>query len=688
MTPRTACLAAAVASLLAVPAPARSQSIALPEFIQHFGIESWWDVVQFRPWTASLGLSFTDHEQRLEGVGGATNRSSGQLFTESFTISNDGFAVVDPRLFVGSVSLGLLLTQDRQEAQGRETTQSGELVSYGFNGQVFPESPYTGNFDAVRSQTASILPSGTRTKSDYQGAAVAFHLREGSFLRELEWLPYFTANLRFAQQRQRQTTTTEAQSFEQDDRRSLATLDFHNGGERSDLGFQYQYLELENQVYREGSYTSHSVTASHSIDFGPTFNRRLDSHLNWYERTGAQADADFTSLEVNESLTIDHNVSRSSNYFYLLNRQDTFYGPFATHSAGAQIFEQLYNNLSLSGAATGTYSDLPEGTLTTAGVSGNFSYTRALPWQGTLGLNGGAGYYRRQNEVPAGVVPVVDSPYSVPQETGAGSAILLKDRNIVVASLIVVVVKGGTRVTAQVGVDYTVRVDGDRTSIVPEPASALMRPGDPLAVSYAYLIAGDARFENRSRSAFISLDWSWIGMTAGRDESDERPLDGGSAERLLDERRDYGSVYVYGSWDAFQAKATVSATRNDSTRLAYTERRFDQYLAYTPTPDLQVSLSANQYRTDYELPQHTVTGGSARIDLSWSRGGWITNGYIGRRVYRDTDQPDETVDETGVRVRRTWTLLELNVALGAQRRLRGEVSSSNAFFHIGAIRRF
>ena len=107
-----------------------------------------------------------------------------------------------------------------------------------------------------------------------------------------------------------------------------------------------------------------------------------------------------------------------------------------------------------------------------------------------------------------------------------------------------------------------------------------------------------------------------------------------------------------------------------------------------PTYDLQVSLSANQYRTDYELPQHTVTGGSARIDLSWSRGGWITNGYIGRRVYRDTDQPDETVDETGLRVRRTWTLLELNIALGAQRRLRGEVSSQNAFFHIGAIRRF
>jgi hypothetical protein len=81
-------------------------------------------------------------------------------------------------------------------------------------------------------------------------------------------------------------------------------------------------------------------------------------------------------------------------------------------------------------------------------------------------------------------------------------------------------------------------------------------------------------------------------------------------------------------------------------------------------------------------------GGNARFDVQWTEGAWVTTGYASRRIYRDTLQPHETVDETGVRLRRTWTKLDLAIVVGAQRRERGGASSLNGFFHFGAVRRF
>ena len=52
-------------------APAQPSS-SVPDWLRQLGIESWWDVVQVDPWTASLGLSFDDQQQRLTSTGGAT----------------------------------------------------------------------------------------------------------------------------------------------------------------------------------------------------------------------------------------------------------------------------------------------------------------------------------------------------------------------------------------------------------------------------------------------------------------------------------------------------------------------------------------------------------------------------------------------------------------------------------------
>ena len=705
MKPRSRALAAAVVTVLAQPGSVRGVErvalpepeppqagttgiLAVPQFLQQLGIETWWDVVQFQPWTASLGLAFDAHEQRLKSPRLPTERSSSRLGTETFTIQNDGFSIVDRRLFTGSLLLGTTIVQERQRVQDKDNSQTGGLVNYAFSGSFLAESPYMATLLAVRNQANYVLPSGTTTKSDYQGRSLTFHLRENSMLREKEILPYFTASLRVAEQQQRQTTTTGSQTFRQDDRRRTLGFDFQNGGETSDLSFQYQYLELDNYAYPSGSYGSQSANLFYSLDFGPTLNRRWDSRINYYLRSGVDSASDLANLEVSEFLTIDHNANRSSTYNYQLTRQDTPYGVATAHNAGAQLNEQVYGNLALTGAINASHTSLPSGTLDGRGGSGSFNYTRNLPWEGHFTFTGGAGYLENTTRVPGGIVQVVDAPYAVPAEVGAGSAILLKDRNIDRSTIVVVVIKGGARVPAYLDIDYSVRADGDRTSLVPNPASAVMLPGDPLNVAYSYLVPPDSKYATSSRSISIGGDWQWIGFYASHDQSDQKPLSGGDTSLLLDQRRDHGSVYVHGAWSVYQAKLSASIVDYDSPRLAYTERRLDEYLSYIPYPGFILSFTANQYRTQFRLPEHVTTGSTYRVDLQWNRGGWISNGYAARRTYSDTQQPSETVDEAGIRLRRAWTKLDLSLGIGVQRRVRGDVSSENGFFHFGVVRRF
>lgn len=685
-------MGASAAERIPVPieAPAEPEKTAssVPSWLRSFGVESWWDVVGFAPWGAALGLTFDNQQQRLRSFDGATQRYSSLLWSEDLSIHNNSITVLDPRLFTSSLSLGLLLQQTRQRADGQRLSQNGRLVNYSFDGIFLPESAYNVNVSALRSQSTYVLPSGSTTESRLESRAVTLHMREDSILREREWLPYFSADLRLAQLQENTVTRSANQVYRQDDSRDQVLVSLHDGGEISDLNFQYQYNRLDNRAYEAGSYSSQSANVGYSLDFGPTLNRRWDSRLNYYTRHGNSLQSDITTLDVNEFLTIDHNVERSSNYTYQLTRQNTPFGEATTQSGGAQVSQQVYANLSLTGAANASRSSLPAGSISTAGMTGNCNYNHALPWGGHLTVQLGGGYLVTRTQVPAGLLNVVDAAYTVPDAVGAGSAILLADRNIVAVSIVVVVLKGGARVPAVLDTDYTILVNGDRTSIVPSPLSAVMMPADKVNVSYSYQVSSDSKYATTSRSGSVALEWRWIGASLYHDESDQKPVSGGQTTLLVDERRDNAMVWLRGDWNDVQARADAAMNRYVSTRLTYTERRLDQYLSWLAWPNLQLNLSATEYRTQYELPEHVTTGGSVRLDLQWTQGAWLTTGYASRRVYRDTLQLHETIDEAGVRLRRTWTKLDLAIALGAQKRERGAASSVNGFFHFGAVRRF
>ena len=584
------------------PAPSTSWAADLLAPLSEFGVESWWDVVRFPRWTGTLGLTLDSQQQRLASPGSPATQSRSDLASETATIRNDGFFVLDPRLFTGTLAFGVTLAQQRQQADAASTSQSGTLTNYSFDGTLLPEAAYNANVFAVRTQTTYVLPSGSTTASDNQFAGFALRLRENSILRDREILPYFSANLTAQQMETRQTTTTGGQSFRQDDQRDQIAFDLHNGGLTSDLNFQYQFNRLENRVYAPGSYDSQSANLVYSLDFGPTLNRRWDSRINYYSRVGQNSQSDLDSLEVSEFLTIDHNVDRSSNYNYQLTRQATPFGTSTTQVGVAQVNQQVYANFSVSGRINGLYSTLPGGTITSGGGNASLNYNRRLPWDGNLTASAGGSSLVTTTNVEGGAVQVQDAPYAVPPVTGAGSRILLADRNIVSETIVVVVLKGATRVLAVLDVDYSVRVDGDRTSILPLLSSALMLPGDPLNISYVYNVAPDNKFRTTSRSFSFGVDWPFVGFSFSHDESNQTPLEGGDNTLLLDQRRDAGTVYAGGIWDEYRVRVSLGVVNYDSTRLAYLERRADQYFTYQPYQNLLFSLAANQYHTEYERP--------------------------------------------------------------------------------------
>ena len=260
-------------------------------------------------------------------------------------------------------------------------------------------------------------------------------------------------------------------------------------------------------------------------------------------------------------------------------------------SLSAQYNEQVFRNLSLTEGLTAIYSTLPGGTISSAGASA--TQLRPPCPLGRPHLAGGGGYLVTSTDVPSGVVPGGGCALRRAAEHRAGSTIPLRDRNIVTSSIVVVVLKNGVRVTAVLEVDYTVQVDGDRTSLVATPTSALMQPGDPLAVSYVYQVTPSSKFQTTSGSASFGIDWRYFGFNFSHDQTDQTPLSGGDSALLLSERRERGLVYVRGYWDDFQARAGAGLTSYDSLQLSYVERRADLYLSYAPYTDLTFNFKAN-----------------------------------------------------------------------------------------------
>lgn len=636
-------------------------------------------------WGGEMELGFAAERQQTRSDGGPRLDLRHRRFRERLGIRNQGFSILDPRLFTGSLGLSFDLFQDLDRSEGAATSRQGTLVGYAFDSTFVAEKPYSASLFANRNQSSLTQPFGGRTEIELENRGAVFRLREDSILRD--WgIPYFSATGRAHQERTAESTTGLGQTFRRDELRNVLSVEGRNGFETADLDFRYEFSDLENRALPRLGFQTHAASLNYSLDFGPTLNRRWDSRLSYFARTGLGPMTFFTA---DEQLRIDHYANLATDYRYLFTNIDTQAGTTSTHNGVFHAQHRLYRNLTTNALLSGIRQELPAGLRNTYAGQLDFSYQRSLPSTGRLFAHAGGRRQLDDNDLEASQVNVTDEPHNAPSPLGGGAGFLLEQPFVVASTIVVVDTRGGARLPTTPGVDYDIVAEGDLTRIVPLPTSLVILPGDPLAVSYTYEVDPSIEYSTASWWLNAGVDLRWVAASFGHEQSDQTQRSGRSSPFLEDRRRDTAQVELRGAWNAFEGRAGAGYLRYDATRLAYTQQRFSQFASYRPWRNLVLALNAEESSTQYTLPVRRSESQSARLTLDWfAPGGWWVTGLAGRRVFKDSSLPTETVNEASLTARLTYGKLDLATGLTVSDRTRGAFRSNDWRLEARVTRRF
>ena len=636
-------------------------------------------------WGGESENGYQTERQHTRSGDGQESDFSHRRTQERLSIRNQGFSVLDPRLFTGSLGLTFDLFRDQDRTDGTATSRQGKLTGYSFDSTFFAEKPYGGTLFANRNQNFLTQPFGGRTQIDYENRGAALRLREDSLLRD--WgIPYFSSNLRAYQEHIKESTTGFGQTFQREELRNVLSFDAHKGFETSDLDLRYEFNDLNNLAFATGSFQTQMANLAYSRDFGPNLNRRWDSRISYFTRTGLGSTTFFTA---DEHVRVDHYKNLFTDYRYLLTRIDTLAGTTSTHSGIFHVQHRLYNNLTTTALASALRQELPAGTRSSDAAQLDFNYQRSLPWNGQVFAHTGGRYQLDENNLTTSQISVIDELRGAPTPLGAGAGFLLSQSFVITSTIVVVDTRSGARLPTTLGVDYDIVAEGDRIRIVPLLSSLVIQPGDPLVVSYTYEVDPSLKYATASGWLNAGVDFRWIAFSFGHEQSAQTLLAGRDSRFLEDRRKDTGRLVLRGAWKALQAQASGAFTRYDSTRLAYTQQQFNQLVSFRPSFDLVLALNAEESSTNFTLPVRQSDTQSLRLTLDWlAPGGWSTTTLVGRRVYKDSLLPTETVSEASFRARLTYRKMEIVSILALNDRTRGAFQTTDRRLDLKIIRRF
>ena len=636
-------------------------------------------------WEGSLEAGYRIERERLHSSDGSADTDFNRRRTrEQMGVRNQGFYFIDPRLVSASLGLTLGLVQDRESINGTRDSRTGKLIGYAFDASLFSEFPYNGRFYANRSDNILTQPFG-RSELAFQNRGVTVQLREDSPLRD--WgMPYFSASARAEQQETREKTTSVlGQTFQRDEQQNNVSLDGHKGYQTADLDLRYRFNALNDRYFPQANFQSQTVNLNYSVDFGALLNWRSDSRLFYYTRTGVTP---FSLFNAEDNLRINHDDNLSTGYHYLLARSNTQVGTSTTQNGTLDVRYQPFGNLTTNGQMSALRQELPSGTRGTY-VSGlAVQYRHSLPGNGTLNLRGGGRYQLDDNRLSASQISVADEAQAAPSSLGAGAGFLLNQPFVIASSIVVVDTRGGARLPSTLGLDYEVVKEGNLTRIVPLPTSAAIQAGDALAVSYTYEVDASIKFGTATSSASIGVDYRWIAFSYGHDQS-KQTLISGEDSRFLDSlRKDTAQLNLRGTWRILPSQASASYVRYEATRLAYTQWHYTGLVSYRPSYSMIFGFNTDWTVTDFTLPLHRTDALSNQLTLDWYSGPWSTTALIGRRVYKDSLQPTETISEARLKARLNYGKLDLASVFTASERIRGGFQTKNWALDFIAIRRF
>jgi hypothetical protein len=651
---------------------------------QHIGAQ---ELPAFLPgrWGGLLEFGYVRESQATHSAVPASDiGSKRRLVTEQLTLWNEGFAIYDPRLFTGKLAVTLGIAQDRDSTDGHVDASNNHLNGYAFDGFVLAEMPLSGRLFANRTRHL-LTQTFSRTDSTFQNFGGELRLVEDNPLRK--WgIRNLSSNLTAEQQHLRETTTSVlGQTYQRDERQRILTWAGHNGFLQSDLDWRLEHDDYQDYVLDRGSFRTDSGLLTYSVDLGPDRNWRSDSQLSFSNRSGA---VPLHLLTADERLHIEHYTNLSTDYRYQWQRLEVQSSRTATQTESAQLQHQLYRNLTTTAALSAAQVDLDAGRRNTYAGRLNLGYRRNLPGSGIVTVNFAGREQLDDNRLLAAQIRVTDEPHGAPAQLGAGAGFDLTQPLVAADSIVVVDTRGGARLDTVLGVDYEVVQRADRTTILPLVTSAVIQPSDPLVISYVYTVDPSSKYRTAARALSAGLDYGWIALSAGHEQLDQTLLSGQDARFLDSSRKKTAQVDLRGHWSSWQADAGAAYLAYAATRQAYTQWRYRGSATYRATRGLSLVLGADRTLTDFTLPVERTDLQSLRLTLTGiTQSGWNLSGLASRRVYKDSLQPTETVDELGLKARFDYAKLSLQSGLTFNQRSRGGFRSDTWRADLTLVRR-
>lgn len=603
------------------------------------------------------------------------------LFQERLGLHGVGAWVIDPRVI--SMNLGGSFGLSNEDGINVTDTPlrvgNGTLYDYALDTFILSESAYPVTVFANRVENLLNQGFGTQSDDTFESHGAILELRENSILEDWGWLG-FTSLLDVHQERNRENSLTFGSPFNIDEHRNVVRYRAHKGGEFSDFDLRYELNDVADPLNPINTFNAHTLRAQHSLDFGPTLNRRVDSNFYYFTRTGSTP-GDYVSLD--ELLRLDHNADFWSDYRYGFSRSNTTSGTTMTNAAVLEVNHRLFQRLTSTFSAGAARQDYSVGDKTSYGARGGAYYRRPLGWNGELFVDVFGGYQIDDNHFTASTIDVVDEPHVAPPVFGSGQGFELDNNFVQTDTIVVVDVRGGSMLPTQVNIDYVIVPQGSLTEIVPLPTSPVIRPGDPLLVSYSYTVDPSLKYSTATLNARLGVDFPWGTASYVHYLSNQNALGGTSApDILIDENSDVFKVDLRGQWDGLRAQSTIAYGILHSTLIDSRGWQLNQVLSYQMGPDLLAQLGGDEALVDYPGQNRNSQSYLVRANLDWFTPlGLNLSPFTGYRSYQDSAVPSDQIFDIGVLARWVYRDLEVTPSI-AWTDYRGRLSSVQAQLRI------
>ncbi len=600
-------------------------------------------------WQGGLVAGYEWEDQQLTS-GGTTTSEVRNRFDEDLHLRNNDFYIVDPRLIDASAGCDIDFFQESDKFSGSSNSQDGTLIGWDAVATFLEEMPYTATVFSHRYQGDLSTDFGGQTSILNQSFGGMFNLRQDSFLRES--LPYFHADVYARQEDVDQSTTQFGQTYTDDETRDVAGLDAYKGFLTGDLDFNYQFVNDRYTGSISNSYTTNWAGLTYSLDFGPALNRRLDSQITYLSRDGDGESEQF--LYADNRVRIDHFTNLSTTYEDLFVYTDSQGQWDASNMASFEIQHHLYQNLVNSLTLQGFYEMLSQGHRDFGAVEHNTGYNRSIPWGGNIFFGGDERYQIEQDHVN-GPITVLDEKHTAPPFFGPGLGFTLGSPFVVTSTIVMYDTRGGARIPTVLGVDYVLVPQGQLTEIVILPTTLKILPGDPLEVSYSYVVGPTGRYSTTSLSADGGVTFGWIGFFLSHQQTSQSMQSGQGAQYLYSMHEETGQLNLQRDWEWVYARAVATYeiyhTRSQSTgSFDYTLQDYGEFFTFRPGWSTILNLDGNEMFTDYTDSGQTSSflDFEASLDRFLSSGNFFTT-FASARQVSQSDFPTETDYEVGMR---------------------------------------